>query len=331
MPDKQQAEAPIGFGTRHSSHEETCQDSGGKPRDAVLVAGATGYLGTRVVKALAAERFRVKSLCRPSSNHKHLEEDSTIVFGDVAAQHEGGLVDHLSDVKVVISCLGSSITSGDAEAIDRDGNIWLLNEAKDAGVEHLIVVAVFNGPNMCNRVRIVRLKEEAVNVVTKVARLCGMKYTIVRPTGFFKDMEELFMQTVKTGKFPLISNGSAKVNPISGEDLARRICKCISTPLDWNTSVDVGGPDVFSMRQIGLLACEALKKPPQFQQAPAWVVQVARWILGAFGSVVPIFRKYLDALQFIDYVSTHDNVAVSFGSDHLKEYYEKLASRICGL
>lgn len=31
-----------------------------------------------------------------------------------------------------------------------------------------------------------RLKEEAVNVVTKVARLCGMKYTIVRPTGFFK-------------------------------------------------------------------------------------------------------------------------------------------------
>lgn len=120
------------------------------------------------------------------------------MFGDVAAQHEGGLVDHLSDVKVVISCLGSSIvcppplplvsrfaaavlacagayqctyaavsilllhchclwqTSGDAEAIDRDGNIWLLNEAKDAGVEHLIVVAVFNGPNMCNRVRIVR-------------------------------------------------------------------------------------------------------------------------------------------------------------------------------
>ena len=47
----------------------------------------------------------------------------------------------------------------------------------------------------------------------------GLGYTIYEPTGFFNDMDELFMFAQKYGVVPLFGDGLGVMNPISALDL----------------------------------------------------------------------------------------------------------------
>ena len=55
--------------------------------DQVLVVGATGQLGTAVVRKLIASRQNVRAFVRPTSNHRHLDGAGIeLAFGDLRDQ-----------------------------------------------------------------------------------------------------------------------------------------------------------------------------------------------------------------------------------------------------
>lgn len=56
-----------------------------------------------------------------------------------------------------------------------------------------------------------------------------------------QELDEMFIRTMKEGKFQMIGDGSVMMNPISNTDLAERICECLISEQDWNTSISVGG------------------------------------------------------------------------------------------
>jgi len=295
-------------------------------RRAVLVAGATGYLGMHTVKVLAEKGYSVKSLCRASSNRSELEGISEIVIGDVCKEplHLRG---HLASVDVVVSCLGSSLL-GNAEKVDKDGTIRLFNEAVAAGVKRFIMVSVYAGRQTREFLKAVRAKEEAVDYVIQESAANGMVWTVLRPTGFFKDMDEMFKRAVETGKFSMIGDGAARVNPISGRDLATRICSCITTASDWNTEINVGGPEVYSIKEIGDLVFETADQPPVFEHMPEWLVEFGEWFLCTFGMCVPVCERYCDAVKFIHYITTNDNVADAWGNDRLGPHFKELSAEL---
>ncbi len=51
-------------------------------------------------------------------------------------------------------------------------------------------------------------------------RQSGMAHAIVCPNGFFNDMSEI-LKMANTGTVYLIGDGSKKINPIHGDDLAK--------------------------------------------------------------------------------------------------------------
>jgi len=106
-----------------------------------LLTGATGFVGSAVLRALLAEGQAVRALCRPGGDRRNLEGlDVEVVEGD--------LTDRESLARAVAGCTGLyhvaadyRIWVPDAErmrAANVEGTATLLRLAADAGAERLI-------------------------------------------------------------------------------------------------------------------------------------------------------------------------------------------------
>jgi len=73
---------------------------------------------------------------------------------------------------------------------------------------------VFDGTNL-RHLDIVDAHEAFVDELTK----SGIEFSVLRPTGHFSDMGELF-EMARKGRVWLIGSGKNRVNPIHGVDLA---------------------------------------------------------------------------------------------------------------
>jgi nucleoside-diphosphate-sugar epimerase len=107
-------------------------------RGVCAITGASGYVGSRLLRQLASDRWEVRAFSRSSSNQRHLW--STHVHfelgGDLASDAFDG-VDAL-----VHPAYDFALTRWpDIERVNVDGSRRLLRAASDAGVERIVLVS----------------------------------------------------------------------------------------------------------------------------------------------------------------------------------------------
>jgi uncharacterized protein YbjT (DUF2867 family) len=278
----------------------------------VLVAGATGYLGQFVVQEFKARGYYVRALARSPEKLDHLRDSlDEIVEGEVTQPET---LEHVcDDIDIVFSSIG--ITKQKDKLTFRDvdylGNVNLLEAAQRAGVEKLIYVSVFNGPNLPH-LAIVKAHEDFVAVL----KASGMNYAVLRPTGYFSDMTE-FLQMAKKGRVYLIGDGSNRVNPICGADLAM---SCVDAAEGERQEIDLGGPETMTFREIADLAFRTLGKRSRITKVPVWIMKLAT----ALTKVVN--RHQGELLAFFTTAMTSEVVAPSTGSHRLENHFASLCS-----
>jgi len=232
----------------------------------VLVAGATGYLGGFMVQELKARGYLVRAIARSPEKLRDLQGAVDEIVKAEITQPE--TLEHVCDgIDVVFSSIGitkqkDKVTFRD---VDYQGNVNLLEAAQRAGVRKFIYVSVFNGPNLLH-LDIVKAHEDFVDEL----KASGIDYAVLRPTGYFSDMGE-FLTMAKKGRVYLIGRGSSKVNPIHGADLA---VECVHALEGEEKEIDVGGPEVFTYREIAELAFQALGKPVRITSVPVWIMKL---------------------------------------------------------
>jgi len=206
--------------------------------------------------------------------------------------------------------------------VDYQGNANLLEAAQKAGVRKFVYVSVFHIPEVAN-LSIVRAHEDFVDLLAS----SGMDHTVVRPTGYFSDMNE-FLDMARAGRVYLIGNGQSRMNPIHGADLAVACVDAMekggevkSSGSGEAVSVSVGGPEVLTYRSIAETAFRVLEKPCRITCIPVW-------ILRALAFVVKIFsREKGDLLLFFINGTTVDGIAPKFGTHTLEQHYKEAKSR----
>lgn len=232
----------------------------------VLVAGATGYLGGFMVQELKARGYLVRAIARSPEKLRDLQGAVDEIVKAEITQPE--TLEHVCDgIDVVFSSIGitkqkDKVTFRD---VDYQGNVNLPEAAQRAGVRKFIYVSVFNGPNLLH-LDIVKAHEDFVDEL----KASGIDYAVLRPTGYFSDMGE-FLTMAKKGRVYLIGRGSSKVNPIHGADLA---VECVHALEGEEKEIDVGGPEVFTYREIAELAFQALGKPVRITSVPVWIMKL---------------------------------------------------------
>ena len=153
----------------------------------VLVAGATGYLAQYVVRAFKARGFRVRALGRSEARLDAVRDLADELFiGEVT--DPGTLDGACKDIDIVFSSVGITRQKDGLTYMDVDyqGNRNLLDAAERAGVSKVVYVHVLNAENMLH-VAMIQAKQRFVDALEASA----LDHTIVCPTGFFSDMEEL--------------------------------------------------------------------------------------------------------------------------------------------
>ncbi len=283
-----------------------------KPR--IVLAGATGYLGTHIANELRTQQYPATILVRDTAKvPAHLEKLETFIAEITKADSLNGIMD---GVEVVISTVGITKQKEGFTYMDVDyqGNKNLLDAAIKAGVKKFIYVSALNADKL-RHLKMCAAKEKFV----KELKNSGIDYCIVRPNGFFSDMTE-FLKMAKKGKAELFGDGRFKMNPIHGKDLAEI---CIDAIQSNEKSIEVGGPEMFTHKEIVELAFKTLNKKIKIAYMPEWMRKMILWFARSFTS-----SKTYGPIEFFFTVLAMDMVAPKYGKQKLSDYFTEMKSKM---
>ena len=278
----------------------------------VLVTGASGHLGGRVVAALVNAGHHVRALTRrPASLHRLSTPPQEAAHGDLTAPHTlAGICD---GVDAVIACGGASMRLGgfadraSFDAVDYHGNGNLLAVAREAAVRRFVYVSVA-GADALRRCPYVDAHERFAE------RLCesGLRHAVVRPTGYFAFFADVLRHAAR-GRAVVIGDGSARTNPVHEADVAEACVRALDDAAP--QSIAIGGPDVLTRHEIVLLAQGAVgRRSPVRRVSPA----AARAVAAPLRLLNPRLHALVD---FGTEVSLTDVVAPAEGRRRLVDYF----------
>jgi len=282
------------------------------PKQRVLIAGATGYLGKFIVKELKNQGYWVRALSRDTRKIESVGQYNDDLFVGQATQPET-LSGICKDIDIVISSLGITRQKDGLTYMDVDyqGNKNLLDEAIKENVSRFIYISVFNA-NKLRHLEIVKAKEKFADEL----KAADLGHIIVRPNGFFSDMKEFF-NMARRGRVYLFGNGEYRANPIHGADLAKACVEHLdSNDGEW----DIGGPEILTQNEIASQAFEVLKQKPKITCIPVWINNLTIKLARFFTPV-----KTYGPIEFFMTVLAMDMIAPTYGEHTIKNYFKEIS------
>ena len=277
----------------------------------VLLLGATGTIGLATAQALVERGHEVVCFVRSRPDAKgHLAGNpkfsalagATIRYGDPtdarSLLHDGFAHERFD---AVISCMASRTGSPrDAWRVDHQAHVYALETAQATGVKHFVLLSA-----ICVQKPMLAF-QHAKLAFEKVLLNSGLKYSIVRPTAFFKSLSGQ-LQRVKKGKpFLIFQDGNLTAcKPISDNDLGDFIAGCLNDPNRHNQILPIGGPGpAITPRQQGEYLFQLLGQEPHFKSVPVGfldgIIRVLSWI----GKVIPVVADKAELARIAKYYAT---------------------------
>jgi divinyl chlorophyllide a 8-vinyl-reductase len=304
----------------------------------VLLLGATGTIGRATASALVQQGHTVVCAVRPRAGRDRLSAllpGTTLRQADVA--DPASLAQHVfagERFDAVVSCLASRTGApADAWAIDHQAHLHALAAAQQAGVPHWVQLSAICVQKPLLAFQHAKLAFEQALVAS------GLRYSIVRPTAFFKSLSGQVAR-VQQGK-PYLVFGDGRLTackPISDADLGRYLSGCLDDPARWDRVLPIGGPGpALTPREQGEQLFALLGRPPRFKQVPVGLLDGIIGVLGVAGRLAPPLRAKAELARIGRYYATESMLVLdpatgrysaeatpSFGSETLQDYQARL-------
>ncbi len=303
----------------------TAQPDGPTPKVRLRTAllGATGTIGRATADALLRRGHDVVCLVRPRAN------GAAGLPGSATAGLPAGLTIRNVDVRApvalardgfggerfdaVVSCMASRTGApADAWAIDHRAHLNVLEAAQQAGVRHFVLLSAICVQKPLLAFQQAKLAFEATLTDS------GLRYSIVRPTAFFKSLSGQ-IERVRAGK-PFLLFGDGRLTackPISDRDLADFIAACLDDESRWNRILPIGGPgEAITPLQQGEALFALLGRPPRFRQVPVALLDVIIAGLNLGGRVIPPLSAKAELARIGRYYATESMLVLNPATGH---------------
>lgn len=242
----------------------------------ILVAGATGVLGSEIVKRLIARGNQVRALTRVTSAPEKVERlkrlGAEIVQGDL--RDPPSLIPACVGVNAVISTVTTILTSqpGDSfEATDGEGNKSLVDAARKAGVQKFVFVSFDTTKSPDNPLRRAKIAAE------EHLKASGIDYTILHPTFFCESwLGPMLFADPEACTAKVYGRGTQKFRYVTVGDVAEFAVQSLTSPAARNAVVPVGGPEEISQREAVILFEQAFRKKFNVIEVPEATLE-AQW------------------------------------------------------
>lgn len=244
----------------------------------VLVAGGTGFIGSRVVDELLARgEHRVKVMTRDPARARP-KQGVLYVRGDVS--DAASLEAATREVEVVVHAVQFP-----NHPVENPRKGWTYEQVDGAGTERMAAAAAKNGVR-----RIVylggagtrpgrtepwfRAKERAERAVTS----SGMEYVILRPSWIYGPDDRSMNKFVAFVKYlpvvPVIGSGRERVQALYVEDVGKVVAAAVGEPAATNQVFELGSRPPLTMDEIIRTIMRVLGKRKPLVHQPAWLVKI---------------------------------------------------------
>lgn len=242
----------------------------------ILVAGATGALGSEIVRRLPQRSQKVRALVRQSSDQAKVqalqEAGAEIVRGDLKEAET--LRAACDGAQVVISTVSMIATGKEGDsfaATDGAGTRQLIDAARAAGAEQFIFVSLDTS----------RVPEMPLSVAKRETeeylKRSGLTYTILHPSLFMEIwLGPMLFGDPAAGSAKVYGDGTHKLRYVATADVAELAVQCVDNPDAANAVIPFGGPEPISQRDAVKIFEEEFGKPFTVTEVPAHALE-AQW------------------------------------------------------
>jgi NADH dehydrogenase len=221
--------------------------SGVQPARLILVTGAGGFIGQRVVDHLSRSGFAVRAFMRKAS---------LAPAGPGVSIALGDMTDAASVDRAIAGC--SAVVHLAAAKQDER---WS-DDVNTGGAQRLVDACRRNG---CLRVinistQSVRIPRKGAYACTKAAadalfRASGLEVTTLFPSLVYGGgLEAIFGTLARTVRglpvVPVLGNGRWRSAPVDVDDVAAAIVACLGAPLTIGREYDLGGPSLIGFDEL---------------------------------------------------------------------------------
>ena len=279
----------------------------------ILVTGATGFVGRRVVKALVERGLKVRAMVhRPGLEHLF---DSTLVetcYGDVtnpiSLQPAMEGISSVIHLVAIIKEVGVSTFA----TVNYQGSKNVVEATRRGGRREIIYVSAIGAVDDPDYPYL-RSKWMAEQAVIG----SGVPYTILRASIQFGEGDEFINTLAGLVKslpvVPIVGNGKTQFQPMAVADMANCIALTLEHTAMRGRTLEIGGPETLSYNQIVDVIARTYGLRRFKARLPLTLMRLIAWAMEKILPPPAVTQHQLNMLAF-------DNVAESNSVEKVFEF-----------
>ena len=279
----------------------------------ILVTGATGFIGSHLVRSLVKEGHHCRCLFRKTSDISKFKKLNNIefIYGDITDENSlKGIAKGTDIVYHIAGLLGKWCRSySELFQVNVQGVMNLIIACSSVNIQRFVHISA-GGVTGSLKERCVdetyecrpstpyeRTKFKGEQMALKMSREHRIPLTVVRPSFAYGpgDLHKLgLFKIIKRGLFFFIGNGQSTVHPVYIDDLIDGIKLCANNEKAVGKLYIIGGPRPVTKEELVRVIAENLGTKTPKLRIPLW----AAIMLAKIGEVLGRFFKFEPPLTY---------------------------------
>jgi uncharacterized protein YbjT (DUF2867 family) len=251
------------------------------PTHPVLVVGATGFLGGKVVDELLNRGKSVRALVRATTDASGLESQGVeIARGDMLDLDS--LVAAMQGADAVITTAAGYTRGGkNADDIDTIGNANLAEAAQQTGVRRFVLTSILTSDQTPNVPHFWHKK-----IAEDKLEQLGVPFVALRPGAFLDQVASMAGNPVEKGRLMWLGKTNVPLTFVHTSDLAAYLAADVDAEVSDAERIDIGWDRPVSVRELADLMGDSAGKTIKVRAIPSVVIRGAGVLAGRFRPVV---------------------------------------------
>jgi uncharacterized protein YbjT (DUF2867 family) len=259
-------------------------------QESILVTGATGNIGSEVVKELLSDApdVSIKAAVHSSQNVKKVKSDARVKVIQIDYNEPETVREALNGVDKLFL-----LTPDVPNAADLASNVVI--EAKKAGIKQIVKQSVMGAAALEADVGTMRLHRQ----VEKFIEQSGIPFTFLRPNEFMQNFVNFHSPSIKGNNAFYVPLEDAKVSLVDVRDIAGVAVKSlIDEDKHKNKTYLITGPEALSYHQVAEILSNTTGRKINYvnisdEEARAAMKEIGMsdWLINTVSELSEYFRK----------------------------------------